>query len=175
MCPGRFSYSFAWRADVARAFVCRFPAFVAGGSGIGQIFARKLRINVDFQFLWKIVFWLNGRTTCSCRSVSSPRRPICSTVRHHRVILLCALAADVICRFVILAVGRRIIVRTKKRWGELLFNRDVLRKFSNIVPVALIYILIPLAFPEHSETPCCSGKSVCCTLFSWSSCSSTCC
>ena len=29
----------------------------------------------------------------------------------------------------------------------------VLRKFSNIVPVALIYILIPLAFPEHSETP----------------------
>ena len=69
------------------------------------------------------------------------------------MILLCALAADVICRFVILAVGRRIIVRTKKRWGELLFNRDVLRKFSNIVPVALIYILIPLAFPEHSETP----------------------
>ena len=62
------------------------------------------------------------------------------------MILLCALAADVICRFVILAVGRRIIVRTKKRWGELLFNRDVLRKFSNIVPVALIYILIPLAF-----------------------------
>ena len=46
------------------------------------------------------------------------------------MILLCALAADVICRFVILAVGRRIIV-----------------------PVALIYILIPLAFPEHSETP----------------------
>lgn len=69
------------------------------------------------------------------------------------MILLCALAADVICRFVILAVGKRIIVRTKKRWGELLFNRDVLRKFSNIVPVALIYILIPLAFPEHSETP----------------------
>ena len=30
------------------------------------------------------------------------------------MILLCALAADVICRFVILAVGRRIIVRTKK-------------------------------------------------------------
>lgn len=29
------------------------------------------------------------------------------------MILLCALAADVICRFVILAVGRRIIVRTR--------------------------------------------------------------
>jgi len=107
-----------------------------------------------FSFYGKIVFWLNGRTTCSCRSVSEPETAhLLDQFVMIVMILLCALAADVICRFVILAVGRRIIVRTKKRWGELLFNRDVLRKFSNIVPVALIYILIPLAFPEHSETP----------------------
>ena len=38
-------------------------------------------------------------------------------------------------------------------WQELLFNPQVLRKFSDLIPVVLIYMLLPLAFPEKSHTP----------------------
>jgi len=68
-------------------------------------------------------------------------------------ILLAAWIADTLCRLLIVGGGRRLARRTDKMWQELLFNPQVLRKFSDLVPVVLIYMLLPLAFPEKSHTP----------------------
>lgn len=35
----------------------------------------------------------------------------------------------------------------------MLVERSVLRKFSDLIPVILVYLLIPLAFPARSHTP----------------------
>lgn len=69
------------------------------------------------------------------------------------LILLSAWLIALVCHFVIHTIGKRIIRQSTKEWGQLLFNPQVVRKFSNIIPIALIYILIPLAFPEASHTP----------------------
>ncbi|MDD3108545.1 MAG: mechanosensitive ion channel family protein, partial [Alistipes sp.] len=68
-------------------------------------------------------------------------------------ILLTAWLMDWLFRTVLLAVGQRIIRHTQRRWSELLLNRQVLRKFSDLTPVAFVYLLIPLAFPAQSHLP----------------------
>ena len=68
-------------------------------------------------------------------------------------ILLVAWIADTLCRLLIVGGGKRLAQRTDKMWQELLFNPQVLRKFSDLIPVTLIYMLLPLAFPEKSHTP----------------------
>ena len=69
------------------------------------------------------------------------------------LIVLIAWAADLICRFLILGVGKRIAAQADKKWKGVLVERSVLRKFSDLIPVILVYLLIPLAFPARSHTP----------------------
>ena len=69
------------------------------------------------------------------------------------LILLVAWIADRISRFLILESGRRLARKATKKWQLLLFDPRVLRKFSALVPIVLIYLLIPLAFPAKSPTP----------------------
>ena len=69
------------------------------------------------------------------------------------MILVAALLIDLVFRWIIQVIGRVLSKRIHKPWTELLFNPGVLRKFSDIVPVTLVYILIPLAYPVQSHTP----------------------
>ena len=69
------------------------------------------------------------------------------------LIVLIAWAADLVCRFLILGVGKRIAAQADKKWKGVLVERSVLRKFSDLIPVILVYLLIPLAFPARSHTP----------------------
>ena len=59
------------------------------------------------------------------------------------LIVLIAWAADLVCRFLILGVGKRIAAQADKKWKGVLVERSVLRKFSDLIPVILVYLLIP--------------------------------
>ena len=51
------------------------------------------------------------------------------------LIVLIAWAADLVCRFLILGVGKRIAAQADKEWKGVLVERSVLRKFSDLIPV----------------------------------------
>lgn len=89
------------------------------------------------------------------------------------LIVLIAWAADLVCRFLILGVGKRIAAQADKKWKGVLVERSVLRKFSDLIPVILVYLLIPLASRPARTRPRCYRRSVWSTLSSSSSCFST--
>ena len=63
-------------------------------------------------------------------------------------ILLVAYVADFVCRRFIVEGIRRITRRTKATWDDILFNDQVLNHLCHIIPPIVIYILLPVAFPE---------------------------
>lgn len=69
------------------------------------------------------------------------------------ILLILALAffSDWFCRKVLMRGVSRLTRKTKVKWDDILFNDKVLDNFCHIVPPVIIYVLIPLAFPEHSE------------------------
>ncbi len=72
------------------------------------------------------------------------------------VVLVCiigvALLGNVICRRILLQVVARLVKRTKATWDDIVFDRKVLTHVSNMVAPILIYIAIPIAFPEHTDS-----------------------
>lgn len=72
------------------------------------------------------------------------------------VVLACiigiALLGNVICRRILLQVVARLVKRTKATWDDIVFDRKVLTHVSNMVAPILIFIAIPIAFPEHTDT-----------------------
>ena len=64
------------------------------------------------------------------------------------IILLIAFLADLICRRIIVEGIKRLTKRTRATWDDLVFNDKVLNNFCHIIPPVLIYILMPLAFPD---------------------------
>lgn len=64
------------------------------------------------------------------------------------LILIAAFLADFICRRVIVEGIKKVTKRTKVTWDDLVFNDRVLNYFCHIIPPVIIYILIPLAFPD---------------------------
>lgn len=68
------------------------------------------------------------------------------------VIVLLAVLMDLMFRFILLKVVRNIVSRTKAKWDDIIFDSNVMRRLCNIVTPILIYVLLPIAFPEQSET-----------------------
>lgn len=69
------------------------------------------------------------------------------------IILLIAVLAGWICRLLLVHVVRRMVMKwTNFQWKAMLLNPVILRKLADILPVILIYILIPLAFPPGAKT-----------------------
>lgn len=64
------------------------------------------------------------------------------------IILLIAFLADLICRRIIVEGIKKLTKRTRATWDDLVFNDKVLNNFCHIIPPVLIYILMPLAFPD---------------------------
>ena len=66
------------------------------------------------------------------------------------LIALIALISDIICKNILLNIIKSIIKKTKNKWDDLLLDKNLLGKLVQIVPVIIIYILIPLAFKDES-------------------------
>lgn len=66
------------------------------------------------------------------------------------LILAIGVGTDFLIRTLLLRVVRRIVVRTKAKWDDILFDNKVLRRLSHIVTPVLIFLILPIAFPEES-------------------------
>ena len=73
-----------------------------------------------------------------------------------------ALLANVICRRIILRVVAKLVKQTKATWDDIVFDHKVMVHLSRMVAPILIYIAIPIAFPQalHDLYPC-SIPAVC--------------
>ncbi len=67
------------------------------------------------------------------------------------LIVITALIIDWGIRSVLLRVVHKIVSRTKASWDDIIFEDKVLRRACNITMPILIYIMLPIAFPEHLE------------------------
>ncbi len=67
------------------------------------------------------------------------------------LIVLIAFVAGALCRFLLIGVIEKIVRRARFKWHDLLFEKNLMKKASNIVPAILIASMIPLAFPENSR------------------------
>lgn len=65
------------------------------------------------------------------------------------LILAVAFLADLICRRFIVEGIKKLTRKTKVTWDDLVFNDKVLNCFCHIIPPVVIYVFIPLAFPEN--------------------------
>ena len=68
------------------------------------------------------------------------------------VIALLAFLTDWICRKGVVKLVRKVTQKTKATWDDLLFNDRVMNHFCHILPPVVIYLLIPIAFPDNPET-----------------------
>lgn len=63
-----------------------------------------------------------------------------------------ALLANVICRHIILKAVAKLVKQTKATWDDIVFDHKVMVHISRMVAPVLIYITIPIAFPEHVDS-----------------------
>ena len=63
-----------------------------------------------------------------------------------------ALLANLICRKIILRTVAKLVKQTKATWDDIVFNDKVMVNISRMVAPILIYISIPIAFPEHADS-----------------------
>lgn len=67
------------------------------------------------------------------------------------LILAIGVGTDLLIRMLLLRVVRRIVLKTKVTWDDILFDDKVLRRLSHIVTPVLIFLILPIAFPRESE------------------------
>lgn len=63
-----------------------------------------------------------------------------------------ALLANVICRRIILRAVAKLVKQTKATWDDIVFDHKVMVHISRMVAPILIYMAIPIAFPEHADS-----------------------
>ena len=68
------------------------------------------------------------------------------------VIIIIALLANVVCRRVILRAVSKLVKRTKATWDDIIFDHKVMVHLSRMVAPIVIYIAVPLAYPDHSDS-----------------------
>lgn len=63
-----------------------------------------------------------------------------------------AFLSTVICRRIILRAVAKLVKQTKATWDDIVFDPKVMVHISRMVAPILIYIAIPMAFPEHTDS-----------------------
>lgn len=63
-----------------------------------------------------------------------------------------AYLSTVICRRIILRAVAKLVKQTKATWDDIVFDPKVMVHISRMVAPVLIYIAIPMAFPEHTDS-----------------------
>ena len=66
-------------------------------------------------------------------------------------IILVALLGNLVSQHIVLKSIAKIVQHTKATWDDILFNHKVVGHLSHMVAPIVIYLLIPVAFPEHSD------------------------
>ena len=66
-------------------------------------------------------------------------------------IITFALLIDLIIRIGLTHIMRQITSRTKATWDDRIFDKKVMRHLCNFITPTIIYILLPIAFPEVSS------------------------
>ncbi len=66
-------------------------------------------------------------------------------------IIIIAFIVNYVLRVVVLEAFKRLAVRTKNKWDDLIVDRKIINKLINIIPAIIIYMLLPLAFPEEES------------------------
>lgn len=64
-------------------------------------------------------------------------------------ILIVSIIANLITKYIILRALKIITSKTKTTWDDIIYQRKVFNKLSQLVPAILIYFLIPLALHEY--------------------------
>ncbi len=67
-------------------------------------------------------------------------------------ILIIAYLANAVCRFILLKVVKKMVAHTKAAWDDIIFNHKVLVNLSRMVAPVVIYVCIPVAFPDTNST-----------------------
>lgn len=67
-------------------------------------------------------------------------------------IILLTVGIDYACRYIFLGTFKRLAKRTRNQLDDLIVERKIIHKMMHIIPAILIYVLLPLAFPE-AEAP----------------------
>jgi miniconductance mechanosensitive channel len=62
-----------------------------------------------------------------------------------------ALLANVICEKIILRSISRLVKQTKATWDDVVFNERVISHISRLVAPIIIYVAIPVAFPDAAD------------------------
>lgn len=68
------------------------------------------------------------------------------------LILIVAFIADAVCRNILLKAVAHLVKQTKATWDDIVFDRKVMVHLSRMVAPIIIYIFIPIAFAETSQT-----------------------
>ncbi len=68
------------------------------------------------------------------------------------LIIAITIGIDYLCRYIFLEMLKRLAQSTKNQLDDLIIERKIINKMMHIIPAVLVYILLPLAFPEI-ETP----------------------
>lgn len=68
------------------------------------------------------------------------------------MIIAVAFLSNVICRRIILRAVAKLVKRTKATWDDIVFDHKVMVHISRMVAPVMIYIAIPIAFPEHADS-----------------------
>jgi miniconductance mechanosensitive channel len=66
------------------------------------------------------------------------------------LIILAAVITNIICNAIIIGIAKPFIRRTKNHLDDILLDKKILHKLVFIVPAIIIYILIPVFFPENT-------------------------
>lgn len=65
--------------------------------------------------------------------------------------VIVAIIIDYVCRGIVLLLFKKLARRTKNKWDDLIIERKIINKLMNILPPIIIYILLPLAFPDAKD------------------------
>ena len=68
------------------------------------------------------------------------------------LIIAVALLANWICSKFIVSAISKLVKRTKATWDDIVFDHKVMLQVSRLVAPILIYIAIPIAFPDHADS-----------------------
>lgn len=68
------------------------------------------------------------------------------------IIIGVAFLANLICRKIIVRTVSKLVKQTKATWDDIVFNDTVMSNLSKMVAPVLIYVAIPIAFPEHVDS-----------------------
>ena len=57
-------------------------------------------------------------------------------------------ACDIICRKIVVPAVNKVTSRTKSRWDDILFNKDVLTNISRLIPPIVLMLILPYLFEK---------------------------